>query len=333
MKEFFQKIKNSFRKDILIKLAALFFAFILWNYVLTDTNPQRNTTIGGLSVNVLNEDVLTKNQLVVTEGLSNLVNNVNVVINVQKNYLDYVTEDNVSVEADLSNIKEPGTYEINLRAKTTYGSIASISPSTANIVVEKVVQSTLPIECVFVGEDNDDIYISEPKLDHSEIVISGPSSIISTISRAVCYIDKDSLKTSDSTQSATLQISFINDEDVTIDESVVQKFISADSFSVVASYNVTNKKTVSVDLSSSLLNADKIKSGYELKSATPDPANVTIIGDADVINSIESLKVKPINLYGISSDTIKSSKLIVPNGVTVLEGNDVNVNVQLQSTE
>jgi len=330
MKEYLQKIKDSLKKDTIIKIAALFFAFILWNYVLSDTNPQRSKTVRNLSVIVLNQDTLSNEKLMVTDGLADLVNSVSVTVSVEKNYLDYVTADNVSAEVDLANIKEPGTYELNLKAKTAYGSIANISPSSISIVVDTVTQSTIPIECRFTGEDKSDVYVSTPTLSKSEINISGPSSILSNITKAVCYLDRDKLEISDKKQSATLQLYFIGEDGNALDQTTVQKYISADYYSVIASYDVKSKKTVPVDISSSILNQDKVKAGYEMQSATVDPSNVTIVGDAAVLNTVNSLKVKSVSISGLSSNTTKSSTLIVPSKATVLEGNTVNINIVIQ---
>ena len=330
MKEYLQKIKDSLKKDTIIKIAALFFAFILWNYVLSDTNPQRSKTISDLSVTVLNEGTLSNEKLMVKDGLADLINSVNVTVSVEKNYLDYVTADNVSVEVDLGDIKEAGTYELKLNAKTAYGSVANVSPSSISVVVDTVTQSTLPIECQLTGEEKNDVYVSTPTLSKSDITVSGPSSILSNITKAVCYLNRDDLQTSNKKQSTTLQLYFIGADGNVLDQTTVQKYIKADYFSVVASYDVKSKKTVPVDISSSILNQDKVKTGYEMQSATADPSSVTIVGDASVLNTIDSLKAKSVSISGLSSNTTKSSTLTVPSNVTVLEGNAVDINVVIQ---
>lgn len=331
MKELMGKIKDSFKKDTIIKVAALFFAIILWNYVLSDTNPQRTTTVNNLSINILNEEALTKQQLVVTEGLADIINSTSVTVSVQKNYLDYVSSDNVMVDADLSNIKETGTYEIKLSAKTAYGTVTGISPSTLNITVDKVITKEVPITCEYQGTKKDNIYVSTPDISNNIVEVKGPSSILTNISKAVCYIDYDKLQTSDKEQSEALKLYFIGENNTALNDATVQKYLKANIYSVTAKYKVANKKTVSVDISSSLLYKDKVKTGMEVKSTTVSPETVTIIGAEDKLSNIESLKVQPVSISGLSSDTIKKSTLIVPSGVTVLEGNNVNITIALQA--
>lgn len=331
MKELMGKIKDSFKKDTIIKIAALFFAIVLWNYVLSDTNPQRTTTVNSLSINILNEESLTKQQLVVTDGLADIINSTSVTVSVQKNYLDYVSADNVMVEADLSNIKETGTYEIKLSAKTAYGTVTGISPSTLKITVDKEITKEVPITCEYKGTQKDDVYVSTPDISNNIVEIKGPSSILTNISKAVCYIDYDKLQTSENQQSEALKLYFIGENDAALDDTTIQKYIKANIYSVTAKYKVTNKKTVPVDISSSILYKDKVKTGLEVKSTTVSPETVTIIGLENKLNSIDSLKVQPVSISGLSSDTIKKSTLIVPSGVTVLEGNTVSITITLQA--
>lgn len=331
MKELMGKIKDSFKKDTIIKVAALFFAIILWNYVLSDTNPQRTTTVNNLSINILNQEALTKQQLMVTEGLADIINSTSVKVSVQKNYLDYVSADNVMVDADLSNIKESGTYEIKLSAKTAYGTVTSISPSTLSITVDKVITKEVPITCEYQGTQKDNIYVSTPDISNNIVEVKGPSSILTNINKAICYINYDKLQTSDKEQSEALKLYFIGENNTALDDATVQKYLKANIYSVTAKYKVANKKTVSVDISNSLSYKDKVKTGLEVKSSTVSPETVTIIGAEDKINSIESLKVQPVSVSGLSSDTIKKSTLIVPSGVTVLEGNTVNITITLQA--
>ena len=50
MRKIWTFIKNSFRKNLLLKIVSVLFAVILWSYVMVETNPVREKTVNNVEI-------------------------------------------------------------------------------------------------------------------------------------------------------------------------------------------------------------------------------------------------------------------------------------------
>ena len=103
---FLRRLWNWFRHNFGMKIAAVVFAFILWNYVLVTTNPLRDKTITNLPVQVTNAALLQERSLALVEDIASNVK-VRVVVQANNDRLSYITEDNVTVTVRIETRKMP----------------------------------------------------------------------------------------------------------------------------------------------------------------------------------------------------------------------------------
>ena len=60
------------------------------------------------------------------------------------------------------------------------------------------------------------------------------------------------------------------------------------------------------------------------------PSTVRIAGTYDMIKDIEFLNTEPIDLTGATEDYTARVALVVPEGIEVLDGNEVSVTVKIE---
>ena len=91
-------------------LLALVMAFGLWVYVTTVVNPEWENTYRNVAVTLSGESVLEENglMLIMEEDLT-----VSVKLSGNRSDLNKINSNNLTITADLSKIKEPGTHQLS----------------------------------------------------------------------------------------------------------------------------------------------------------------------------------------------------------------------------
>ena len=72
----------------------------------------------------------------------------------QANYAR-VTADSVSVELDLSRVRQTGRQEVELVGTTAYGEVVQITPSTLEVDIEPMDTRVVPVNVELQNQDED----------------------------------------------------------------------------------------------------------------------------------------------------------------------------------
>lgn len=110
------KVSRFLRRNTMIKVVSLLFGVLLWSYVLNVENPLREKTIRDVEVTFINEDLLTRNGLIVRGDKEELLKNVTVTASVPARMYGEVTNENIMVVVDLKNINSAGQYTLRKTA-------------------------------------------------------------------------------------------------------------------------------------------------------------------------------------------------------------------------
>lgn len=90
---------------------------------------------------------------------------------------------------------------------------------------------------------------------------------------------------------------------------------------------VSNSKTV--DIKTNYIGS--LPDGYKLVSTIPSRKSVEIIGEKNNIDSVNSLNTEDVNLSDIKNNTQKKVKIILPEDISLADGDDyitININVE-----
>ena len=181
--------------SVLLSLAC---AFGLWLYVITTVSPGSTDTYYNIPIVWEGESVLNENGLMVTAVSSNTVN---LRLSGNRSDLSKVNSANITIKADLSKIREPGTQiPISYTTPTFPGDVASNAfvieskePDTIYVTVVKRISKTVPVEVTWVGTTAEGFMIDRENktLDYPEVTVTGPESVVNTIDRATITVDLD----------------------------------------------------------------------------------------------------------------------------------------------
>lgn len=306
------------KRKIGYMLVSLAIAFGLWLYVITTVSPGSSDTYYNIPIVWEGESVLNENGLMVTAVSSNTVN---LRLSGNRSDLSKVNSANITIKADLSKIREPGTQiPISYSTPTFPGDVASNAfvieskePDTIYVTVVKRVSKTVPVEVVWVGSTADGFMIDRENktLDFPEVTVTGPESVVNSIAMATISVDLDGRRES-------------------ISETYNYTLCDAEGSPVDARLITTDVEEIRLDVS--IRRVKDLRLTYNLvPGGGADADNTTVKLSAETIrvsgseaaleNLGDTLSIGTINLADITKSTATLTFAIsLPEGITNLTG-------------
>jgi len=159
----------------------------------------------------------------------------------------------------------------------------------------------------------------EPVVEPTQIQVSGPKLLLDKISHGVVNIDLTGLKTN---FEGELPIQLVGQEGTPIQDSMVS--LSQDKAKVLVAVT-ENMSSKSVPVRPAL--SGEIQKNWMVSSVEVVPTSVRITGSFDIIKNIEYLTTAPLDLTQMTESFNGSVALVIPEGVGVLDGTEVQVNI------
>ncbi|MFR7473225.1 MAG: hypothetical protein ACLUVV_00290 [Christensenellales bacterium] len=119
MNSVIQKLKH----NTWLKIIALFFAILLWSYVISSTDPTRLRNVKDIAIQANGYEQLEASGLVVRGNFNDVFGKATVGVEARVSEMGQLTNQTVTVTADLTKIKAKGTYDIHLTATTPTGEV------------------------------------------------------------------------------------------------------------------------------------------------------------------------------------------------------------------
>ena len=305
-------LKNKF---FMILLSAVV-AFGLWVYVVTVISPEYETTISDIPVKIVGEDLLEYKKIplvLMTED----VPKVDLKLYGNRSDLNKLTNENITIRVDVSNVAEPGEQSLNFtisypgHINENEIQVQSRNPGRINLVFEKLVRKDVPVEVIYSGTQAEGYIIdkTEATLDHEKISISGPESVVNQIAKATIKVDLEGRTESFS-------------------ESYRYTLCDENGKAVDASRIVTNAAEVKHTLiirkvKEIALRVNLIESGGATADTVEvliDPQTIRIAGSEAALEGLEELVLGSIDLSKISGMTRYDMEIVLPTGVTNITG-------------
>lgn len=332
MKKIWTFIKNSFRKNLMLKIVSVLFAIILWSYVMVETNPVRDKTVNNVEVTFTGIQELEENGFAVVGNLDSLLETVSVQVTAQRSELENVSSETLKATVDLSKITSAGSHELKVSAYSTFGLVSDmkITPSTVKVETDDFLAKSVPVEYEIIGDVASDLYIGEPTLSPDVIQISGAKKEVDKVAKATVRLSGPDI--TESINQSYRPVLMAEDGSI-----IDQEESGIDVMSVIVRMDVLPKKAVPINTSNLVIGTDKLKNGYEVKSITVNPSSVEIAGAQALLDQITSIEAETINVEGENKNVIETVRLKPVEGITVIGGIsevEVVVNIdQIQRTE
>ena len=229
-----------------------------------------------------------------------------------------------SVKIDLTDIKEPGTYKVDLTYDIDSKTIeSSVNPSQATIIayLKESENRTLSYNVINADHLDNTIDIENVSLNIDQVVISGASYKLETVATVEALIDVDKLE---STETGVHTL-----EDITL------KAYDSNGNIVDVEINHSGKVTADVTISSSskevplnLIIKNDMPFGKAISSYTFSKDTVLAYGSSETLDTLATngidIEIDASNLDKDYSTTVEIPK---PSGVKKLDTNRVDLNI------
>ena len=182
-----------------LKLLSIILALIIWVYII-DTTPSltRSKYVSGVSVSVSGASSLNNYGLALASDVySEYQNAISATVDVSQSQFSKVTNKNVIVTMDVSNIRTAGTHDIPLNAVSIYGDVVKLYPDTVTVEIENLDSRDMPIEISLTGGDTNTYWYSvmAESINPQQITVSGPMSLVQKVANVGATIDVTNLTT------------------------------------------------------------------------------------------------------------------------------------------
>lgn len=304
-----------FNSDRFLLIFSFVVSFFIWTAVSASSGETVNYPVTDVPVTMeLSEDVENDGLSVVSiNGVS--VDDFTTTVKVKGNSVTVgsLTSSDIQVYgSNLGTIATSGSYNVSLMArqlgvKNNYD-IISIDPSEVTVVVDRNITKEFAVDTSQINASSPaEYYMGSPTLSEKNVIVRGPEQSVSKVAKAVVYVDIDS-EITETTTLNNVKITLLDSDNNEIeDDSVV-----IDPITVDVTIPVLMKKTVPIVL------------GYENEPdvfdptgfITLEPSEIEIAASADVLDSINSITVGPLDFSEIAYGTIsKSFDIVMPEGV------------------
>ncbi len=183
-------MKKALTENLILKILSVFLAILIWLLVLNINDPATTRQISGIHVDVLNDSVITDNDMVykVTEGQT-----VSVKVTGPRTIVDSLTASDFVAKADFQDISQANSIPIsvelddyNLMQKVT---IQTQSPNTMKLKVEDVVEEAYDVQIRYMGSMPEGYLIEKTILEVSTVKIRAAVSVHEKIKEVCVNVD------------------------------------------------------------------------------------------------------------------------------------------------
>ncbi len=282
-------------------MVAFILAVFVWGYVSLTVYPEENPDFNNLQFEITPPKAL---DLVVRNTYK--PQNVVVTISGPRDKVGSITAGSLKPYIDVSQVNKPTTdqFEVKLKIgdKIPDGVRYSIKPEKIELQIEDRKTTQFKVEPVQVGEVAADYNLGEIKIAPETINVTGPSSLVGLVRRAVVYTDLSNLNISLLDRSKKVALLDVNNNEVKQDEiKITPDTVSVD---VKLSTNFQYR-----DVPVRVTTTGQPALGYVVASTTLEPSIVTIYGELGVIRQVEYVQTEAVDVTGASADITRTVAL------------------------
>lgn len=314
--------------NLVLKISSLAVAFLVWIIVVNVSNPivTRNISV---PLNVVNANIITDAGK--TYSLTG-ANSVTVSYEVRSRDQSRISASDFNASIDLGDMYDitgavPIAVEVVNNKDLIIGAVAS-KPSIVRVSIEDLQRKEFKLTTKITGTPSDGFSVGEVKLDKTNVVVTGPVSVIGQISQIGVEIDVSGLD-SDESGRAELKYFDANGNAFVISDSRVSKSFDNVGYSLV----MLNGRTLALNFDVGGTAAQ----GYKFTGAESTTKSIQVRGQPEVLEGLDSITVpaSALSVEGATGDVniTVDIKNFLPANVTAVGDTKVNVTLKVEALD
>jgi YbbR domain-containing protein len=187
---------------VLRALLSLIFAFLLWAFAITNTDPIITETYDSVPITFQNADTLTSNGLIYESS----VNSISVKLYGRTLQISKISASDIYAVVDLSSLSSAGSYsvEVSIKGIGDNISVVDISPQYISITVSELTTESQDYSIELSGDAASGYDVIGYSSDVDAVEVSGSATMLASIATIKGTIDIQDQDT-DFTSTVTLQ--------------------------------------------------------------------------------------------------------------------------------
>ncbi len=280
---------------------ALLISISIWFYMSMGSSNDTSITVSNIPIQIELSDEAINNELMIFTGADQTAS---VTVTGNRAVLGSINEKDITVTAATNGIDSSGNYQLSVSAvKTNPGAnfqiISTVTPSTVNVLVDYLRESTFPIQENVVYKVADGYYASTA-LSAKQIKISGPQTEITKIAKVSAVAEINGTLSNSATTEADIILYDDNNQIISPD------LFNMEFKTVDATISVLPEKTVKVE--PSFVNKPSgLKITDEMIKIEPD--EILLAGPKDVLDKTDSVELESIDFTQLSNKTTEFPSL------------------------
>lgn len=314
--------------NLVLKISSLAVAFLVWIIVVNVSNPivTRNISV---PLNVVNANIITDAGK--TYSLMG-ANSVTVSYEVRSRDQSRISASDFNASIDLGDMYDitgavPIAVEVVNNKDLIIGAVAS-KPSIVRVSIEDLQRKEFTLTTKITGTPSDGFSVGEVKLDKTNVVVTGPVSVIGQISQIGVEIDVTGLD-SDESGRAELKYFDANGNAFVISDNRVSKSFDNVGYSLV----MLNGRTLTLNFDVGGTAAQ----GYKFTGAESTTKSIQVRGQPEVLEGLDSITVpaSALSVEGATGDVniTVDIKNFLPANVTAVGDTKVNVTLKVEALD
>lgn len=303
------------KEDRKLIILSILVAIIMWAFVMTTTNPSLSKTVRNVPLTIRNQEQIQEKGYAIVG--KDEVSSVNVRVEGSRSDLIGLSNEDLIASVDLGSVNE-GIKTVNVKIDGPSGiRVENVSPSNINFKIEKIVEKTLPVDIKIDDEVKESKIIEVSEQSPTEVTVKGLRKNIDKVEKILLKVDDEKVLDG--------KIHDLSIVPVDKDGKVVEN-VELSQNDVSISFDVLASKEVDVKLDT----IGQLPNNAQMKELKINPDKIVIKGEASVVDKINSISTKKINLSEISEKSYdKNIELEIPSGIS-LNDNDGYVNVSFK---
>ncbi|MFC4559608.1 YbbR-like domain-containing protein [Virgibacillus kekensis] len=230
---------------------------------------------------------------------------------------------NFDIYVNLEGLGE-GTHTVEVQAANAPEDLQLyIEPKTIEVTIKERASEEFEVAVDFINTDQlpQGYEVGEMQVEPEKVTITSSKEIIDQIAIVKVFVDVSGLKESIDNREVPVNVYNARGKELSV---------RVEPGSVTVSAEIRNpSKTVPVNIATT----GELPEGYSLASLSANIDEVKIFGTSDVLEGIEEVSTKEINLSDIKESGTVNIGLDLPKNVTTSRSDPIEVSIELEQTK
>ncbi|MFZ2095895.1 MAG: CdaR family protein [Anaerolineales bacterium] len=303
-------------------LTALILAVIVWVSAVIASDPNEEHILDRpVQIEIVGQDPNL-------QIMGDVTRDVSLVLRAPSSVWTALNNDPQSVRAwvDLSNLG-PGVHDVPVQIQITPHLVRLISqdPQQLTITLDSIITQVIPVNLIIKGEPPVGYEAQPPQLDPSEVTVTGPLSVVSTVKEVRVTLD-------------------ITNATQAINRDITPLILDSEGRVVIGISLTPDKVTISQPITLQggyryvivrAVSTGQVANGYRLTNIFVTPVGVVVFSsNPQLVNNLPGyVETHPIDLIGKEDDFETLINLNLPDGISVVGDSKVLVQVSIAAIE